>query len=358
MNQVNSTLPAGDGQANGSVRQIVLPRRSRGRQSSTAQAIYWRAADRFARQILQINSTLDFQVSSRGWCYLLEGWGLTKDEFDACQDAINDCRKDGSLPLDIVADDAKRAFHNVEQVDDVGPEEFARAQLAATYTLADQYLPVSFWEDQDHYVQEVVEKIDLRELFKPVCGPFRIPIANAGGWSNLGVRAEMMTRFKYWEARGKKPVLLYCGDFDPAGVRISDFLMDNLIELERAVGWDPRGLIIDRFGLNLDFIEANGLSWINNLITGGKGKMSLADPRHKDHAQPYVQNWLRDIGERKVEANALVVRPEAGRRLCLDAITKYVDPEAPQRYEELIRDDQDQVRAAFEVLVPSAPWDE
>ena len=45
---------------------------------------------------------------------------------------------------------------------------------------------------------------------------------------------------------------------------------------------------------------------------------------------------------RKVEANALVVNPEAGRALFLDAITKYVDADAPAEYQsglELVRQD-------------------
>jgi hypothetical protein len=50
----------------------------------------------------------------------------------------------------------------------------------------------------------------------------------------------------------------------------------------------------------------------------------LADEHHNDHGKPYVQSYLRQFGIRKVEANALVVRPEAGRRLCLDAIRRYI----------------------------------
>jgi hypothetical protein len=80
-------------------------------------------------------------------------------------------------------------------------------------------------------------------------------------------------------------------------------------------------LIIDRFGLNADFIDREiPQSWTNNLITSS----GVADPDHEDHDKPYVQNYLRQFGARKVEANALVVRPEAGRQLCLDAIRRYI----------------------------------
>ena len=123
----------------------------------------------------------------------------------------------------------------------------------------------------------------------------------------------MMERFAEWEADGKQCVLLYCGDHDPGGLHISDFLRANLQDLEKSVGWSPRNLIIDRFGLDFDFTEANGLTWIDNLETSS-GR-SLADPKHPDHKKPYVQSYLKRFGERKVEANALVARPEAGHEL-------------------------------------------
>jgi len=43
------------------------------------------------------------KYSSKGWCYLLEGLRkIDKGDFDACQKAINNCRKIGLLPIDFV----------------------------------------------------------------------------------------------------------------------------------------------------------------------------------------------------------------------------------------------------------------
>ena len=169
---------------------------------------------------------------------------------------------------------------------------------------------MSFWDDQDYYLQMLVEKIDLRSLFSRICDSYHVPLANSGGWADINGRAAMMRRFAEWEARGKRCVLLYCGDHDPGGLNISGFLRSNLADLSGAVGWSPDNLIIDRFGLNFDFIEAQGLTWIDNLETGAGGR--LDDPRHPDHDKAYVQDYLRRFGVRKVEANALVARP-AGR---------------------------------------------
>src|SRR5882762_2474645 len=126
----------------------------------------------------------------------------------------------------------------------------------------------------------MVEKVDLKGLFSVECEPFHIPLTNATGWNDLNSRAGMMERFAYWEARGKSCVLLYCGDFDPGGLHISEFIRSNLADMSGAVGgWLPDGLVIDRVGLNKSFINKHRLTWIENLDTARGG--SLADPKHK-----------------------------------------------------------------------------
>ena len=258
-----------------------------------------------------------------------------KSEFDNTQTLINDCRKSGMLPLDICLEDQARTFNNVEEVDDTTPEEEAAEWIDYVLNSAwGQYNGVSFWDDQEYYIQMLVEKIDLVSLFTPICEEYRIPIANAKGWADISQRADMMHRFAEWERKGKTPVLLYCGDHDPAGLAIKNHLRNNLSDLSEAVGWSPDNLIIDRFGLNYDFITANNLSWIDNLITGS-GK-DLASPKHPDHKKPYAQDYLKQYGARKVEANTLVVRQEQGRQLCRNTVNKYIQQDAPGQYEELM----------------------
>jgi len=96
---------------------MIIPHRKRGRQSKAAIEEYERDLMSFCNEIIQINSTLDFNVSSRGWCYVLEDHGLLKSRFDNAQTLINDCRKSGRLPLDICKEDEARTFSNVEAID-------------------------------------------------------------------------------------------------------------------------------------------------------------------------------------------------------------------------------------------------
>jgi len=268
---------------------------------------------------------------ARGWCYILEEHGLGKGEFDKAERLINSCRKNGLLPLDICCEDDGRQADHLERVVDVTPAAFAQSSVDYLIGGAHKhYYPISFWDGLDVYVQMTVEKIDLKSLFSAVCEPFRLPLQNIAGWNDINSRVAIMRRFKHWEARGKRCVLLHGGDHDPGGLHISEFLRSNMADLAKAVGWSPDKLIIDRFGLNYNFIQRHRLTWIDNLITGSGG--DLADPDHADHFKPYVQNYLREFGARKVEANALVVRPDAGRKLCLDAILRYVPQNAVVKF--------------------------
>lgn len=290
----------------------------------------------FADRLIQINDRTGFKVSSRGWCYVLEEYGLTKNQFNHAQRAINKCRTLGYLPIDFVAEEDARAFKNLVTPHQITPEQFIdRYLIYILRDLQNLYQP-NWWADEPYYIQMLVEKVDLVTLFEPICKVFKIPIATAKGWSSMLQRAEYARRFAEAEASGLKCVLLYCGDHDPDGLRISEFIRSNLANLDAITwadeypGYDPKNLIIDRFGLNYDFIDSNKLTWIDNLITGS-GK-NLASPMHKNFNMSYVQNYLQQIGRRKCEANALLKDPSSARELCRSAIIRYLGSDAEDRF--------------------------
>ncbi|WAS04542.1 hypothetical protein LQF76_10990 [Gloeomargaritales cyanobacterium VI4D9] len=319
---------------------IKIPKRSKGRQSPAQLAQYERECQSFARELLKIRASLDFEISARGWCYILEAHGLAKGDFNSAQALICDLRKNGMLPLDICAEDSARSWEGIPRINKENPVDYVANLLRDLRYYADFYHPIDFWEDQDYYLECLVEKVDLVGLFKPVCQEYHIPIANGRGQTDLNCRAAMMQRFKQREAQGKIPVLLYCGDFDPFGLVISDSLRGNLESLKQAVGWAPDNLIIDRFGLNYDFIQENQLTWIDNLETGS-GKR-LDDPNHPFYSA--IKQYIDKYGTKKVEANALVVRTDAGRQLITTAINKYVSPKSLELFNERERKEQSKVR--------------
>jgi hypothetical protein len=318
-----------------------MPETSQGRWSKQQR----QQAKQFAQDLRAVDNKLDFKMSARGWAYFLENEGvIDKSQLDYAQNKINQCRDKGILPLDFTAADDSRSFMHVEKVHYSDPEDYLSRYLN---TILRQYnYDISFWDGQDYYIQVLVEKVDLRELFEPICKKYNIPIATSKGWSSKLQRGRMIARWYAWEQRGLKPVLLYCGDHDPAGFRISDNLKKNLsepgwkvpveadwIDSEYITGWTPSDLEIDRFGLNDDHIDEADLTKIDNLLTG-TGR-DLADPSHNDYHKPYVQDYIQEYGEWKVEANALVTNPTYGRDVFREVLSFYLgeDPKSDYKAE-------------------------
>jgi hypothetical protein len=301
---------------------IAIPARSPGKPTPAKDAAYRERVREFSREIMKIRSRLEFAPSTRGWCYILEELGLRKGDFTIAERAITLCRKSGDLPLDIVSEDATRETIGLIDIDDDPPREYADRILSTSKYYIDHYEPIDFWVQQKTYVEMVVEKIDLKNLFAPVCTKHFVPLTNMKGWADLNSRARIMKRMQAREAKGQRCVLLVCTDLDPGGLLIAEQLRQNLADLTPATGWSPENLIIERFGLTGEFVRKHRLAWIENLETGS-GE-NLADPKHRDYGKPHVQEYIAKYGERKCEANALIVRPEAGRRLCRDAIRRYV----------------------------------
>jgi hypothetical protein len=311
---------------------VELPRRPRGRPSPVTDAIYRVNVASWCALILEIKSSLDFSVGARDWCYILENHNaLRKGDFSVAEKLITDCRKSGDLPLDICAeDDARETIGLQENITNNTVEQEAADWIDHLRNHAHKsYTPISFWDDLDTYVEMGVEKLDLRNLFEPVaCKEFYVPLTNFKGWSDLNARANMMRRFARRESEGRRCVLLLCTDLDPGGLDQANKMRKNLEDLARAVGWSPEMVII-RFGLDADFVNRHRLTWIDNLETSSG--QDLGDRNHPDHLEPYVQDYIREYGKRKVEANALVVLPEIGRQLCRDAILRFIPADAPDR---------------------------
>jgi hypothetical protein len=296
---------------------------------------------------------MDFAVGVRGWCYILEGRGhITKGEFAACESFITDCRKTGDLPLDICAeDDSRQTIGLQRQPDESDPRDHAQGWIDYLRDdMPDSYTPFDFWDDQRVYVEVAVEKVDLRNLFETVCAEFYVGITNLKGWSDINARAAMMQRFAAHERAGRACVLLMCNDHDPGGLYISDTMAKNLDDLFATVGWSPERLTIQRFGLNADFIDANSLTWIDNLETSSGQR--LDDWHHPDHFKPYVQEYLAEFGVKKCEANALVVVPEIGRQLCRDAILRHISADAPRRHQRRLETARRDLRRMLNDMLP------
>jgi len=294
----------------------------------------------FADALRAIDRGLDFRMGPRDWCYHLEEHGLSKDQFDAAERVINRCRDTGLLPIDFVLDDESRKPVGADPSYSDGDVAGYLDGIWDSVDLYTRHYDAVPWVGyQPYYVEVLVEKAGLKSLFEVVGSEFMTMVSNGRGDTDYLSRARMLTRFKAAQDRGQQVVLLYCGDFDPKGLMISDGLRNNLAKLVGArfrdgteVECDVDEIVIERFGLNYDYIlrELPQTVWTDNLITSS-GK-SLADPNHPDYRKYRIEEYIERYGVRKCEANAIVVRPEAGRQLLRDALAPYVDLDGVARY--------------------------
>lgn len=339
--------------------KITLPHRAPGGQSKAARAKYQAELKVFADLILEKAKTMSYKHSTRGWCYTLEPYGLDKGDFDLAQDKINECRVEGLIPYDLCAEDSKRVAEGVPGVDNDDPAEYAEEQIDHLLNHQSKtYSPYFFSDYQDYYIEMQVEKIDLVGLFRPICRKYHVPIGNAGGDADINSRVERMKRFAAWESHGKRCVLLYCGDLDPGGSLIVEKLMDNYKKLEKPAGWNPGRLLIDPFGLKEEFVLRHNLTWIDNLKTGSGGEIAITLPDgtfapgkteggrpHPQFHMKHVQRYLPRFGTRKVEANALTAAEDAGRELCERAISKYINTDGRDQFNEHTRQARERLQS-------------
>lgn len=328
--------------------EIKLPKGLRGQ-------AYQEALEEFAKGIIELDRRMEYKVSARGWCYLMEGMNLiTKDQFNYVEKTINTCRREGLIPLDFTATDKRRDFQNVDilQRETKSPKEYINGYLRWIQNCHKYKDDVAFWETQKYYIQMAVEKVDVLNLFSELCEKYHIPIANMVGWSDMNSRGDMAQRFKEAEEDlGLKPVLLYYGDFDPAGILIADFLKENLDQLKKATHWNPENLIVDRFGLTIEFINENTLTWIDNLITSGKRDIGKLYNKHvagtltkKDTLYPYEIEYIEKYGVRKCEANAILPIPDIAKKHCEDKILEYLGKDCFDRYDKAIKTTQEETK--------------
>lgn len=291
-----------------------------------------------AEAIEQMSEDTGFKFGPRGWAYYAEGLGLiTKGEFARFEKLLTDMRKAGELDPDVIEPDASRIATEVFdfEANDYTPDEQAEWAVSQISDELDSYargyFQNGFWEGLDCYVEMIVEKKDLVQIFGDVAKQRRVRITNGKGDTDIHSRLAMLKRFRDHHEAGRRCILLAVGDHDPKGLGIVAGLRHTLMSCADLKGldwYDPEFEVIN-IGLTEEQIDDLKLMKIPNLETGG-GK-DLSNPRHPDHHKPYVQDYIAQYGVWKVEANALVANPRAAQRIFTDAVEEFI-PESHLAY--------------------------
>ncbi len=307
----------------------ALPRMGSGRVSEAKRLQFHADVCEVVVWMRQYVARLGFAPVARSWLYALESEGvITKGDFNWAGKWLADRRKEGLVRFELVGADSTRALTGHDAHDDEEtPREYINRQLRDSLENAKLYWPNSYWKHQTCFPIIWTEKRDLIKLFEPEL-PQAVRRFASKGQADVNSRVALIEECIWAESEGLDPVILYCGDLDPMGVKMSDAILENLMPLAKVLDWEVElKMMADddrvvRFGLNAEFVNNAGLLWIDGLETSS-GE-NLADPNHKHHQFPYVQDYLRDYGPRKVEANALIANPTAARALMRDELWKWL----------------------------------
>lgn len=317
-----------------------------------------------AEAIEQMSNDTGYKFGPRGWAYYAEGLGLiTKGEFARFEKLLTDMRKAGELDPNVIEPDASRVATTVSdyEANHYTPEEQAAWAVNEIRDELDSYargyFQHGFWDGLDCYVEMIVEKKDLVQIFGEVAKKYKVRVTNGKGDTDIHSRLAMLERFRDHHEAGRRCILLAIGDHDPKGLGIVQGLESTLrscLDLKGLNWYDPEFEVVN-IGLTEEQIDDLGLMKIENLETGG-GK-DLSNPRHPDHFKPYVQEYIARYGVWKVEANALVANPREAQRIFTDAIQEYI----PQHHLGIVREDnapgQELVREEIKKLMKNWTFD-
>lgn len=242
----------------------------------------------------------------------------TKSAYKGLSSAFVKARQDGVIKWDWLADEG-RDIEEGEFGYDMTPEDYAEFKIRNAVSELKEALEgasnfsYSHWKDQKYYVEVWIEKNALRATFKQFLMGDYVTIVPSRGFSSWTFLKEASDRIQS-KARGKTPVIVYFGDFDPSGEDIERFLRDSMN------GFFGIDVEVKRVGVTMDQIEKYSLP---------------SEPRSEEelsklHKDARFKNWAH--GDFVVELDALLAYvPDEFKRIVQDSVAEYYDSETAER---------------------------
>lgn len=138
------------------------------------------------------------------------------------QDRCVKLRRGGRLPYGWLTDSTRRGFHTHTFT---GAPDFLR-RMNGLYR-------ADLWRHTNHYVEVWVESRSIAGVLQRDCEELAVSLYPCGGFSSITLAYEAAESINHLAA-GREVVVLYVGDYDPAGV-----LIDVSLERELRAHLDP-----------------------------------------------------------------------------------------------------------------------
>jgi len=198
------------------------------------------------------------------------------------QHRLKELRRDGRIPYGWITDATRRGYH----VDTYNSSAEFLSAMAGLYRS-------DLWRDSQYYVEVWTESRSIAGVIQKDCERLAVSLYPAGGFASISVAHEAAGYIdEALEGSRRYPVIIYIGDYDPAGVLIDQALEQ---ELRRHLSRDFQFI---RLGITPEQI------WEHDLPT----KPRKATDRRSLHVQETVEaeampaRMLRAMLTREVES--------------------------------------------------------
>jgi hypothetical protein len=170
-------------------------------------------------------------LTLRALHYQLVGRGMTNDiaHYKRVVSAMIDARWAGQIEFDVFSD-LDRSMVGVTHADETLLEDGidnGKRQVSVWM----RFYSKNRWENQPYYPEIFIEKKALQGVFQQTCRAWNLALGACKGYPSLSFLHESSWRFKRAIERGKQPIILYFGDYDPSGEDIPRSIEENLLKL-------------------------------------------------------------------------------------------------------------------------------
>jgi hypothetical protein len=258
----------------------------------------------YVKQLLERDYTA-FKPTIRGIFYRAgseEIIPLMQSAYKGLVKALSVARKNGIIPMNAFTDNSRhiidiyeRYWEPIKFVNDLTDE------LRNLHRLYHDTIPR--WHHQPHYAEIVVEKDAIVGTFQELLKDREVRIVPNRGWSSLTYEFDNINRLLSKKREGKVVHVLYFGDYDPTGLKMSYNLKHK---------FQSYGIHFARVALTKTQIMDFGLDHLKN-----------PDPQvlEKLRRDPNSNAFAKENGGLyQIETDALQKDPEKLRRLVLGSV--------------------------------------
>jgi hypothetical protein len=249
-------------------------------------------------------------LTLRALHYQLVGEGMTNDinHYKKVINAMIVARWDNQIDFDTFSDLDRVMVGNTKYTETNVEDEVYSSKNTINYWMNAYHK--NRWENQIYYPEILIEKKALQGVFQDVCNKWDIALGACKGYPSLTFLHEAQLRYRDAIDNGKKPIIIYFGDYDPSGEDIPRSIQENML----------------KFGVE---IELKRIALMEHQVVDWN-----LPPAPAKETDTRTKNWT---GLGQVELDA--VKPERTINLCEDAIKDIFDVD---KYDELLLQEREE----------------